>query len=262
MALSEDINLSASLKLILGTLVLYALYKAVHRLLFHPLARVPGPWYAAISTFYEFWWDCPNQGKYMFKINDMHRKYGPVVRINPWEVHINDPAFMEPLFANSKMDKDGFYYGGFGVDSASVSTVSADLHRLRRGAMAQFFSKANVAKLEPRVLARVQQLCNRIQKLKIEGKPVDISNAYRCLTTDITTDYAVPNTRNFLDHPNFAAVFNRVVRDTAGIINWNRHIPFLYPLMVRLKTSACTHLMDLSCCSRKRSYYAFSIFKT
>jgi hypothetical protein len=100
--------------------------------------------------------------------------------------------------------------------------------------MAMFFSKANVAKLEPRVLARVEQLCDRIYKLKAEDKPVDISNAYRCLATDITTDYAVPKTRNFLDHPDFAAIFNRVLRDTAGIINWNRHLPFIYPLMVNI----------------------------
>lgn len=132
------------------------------------------------------------------------------------------------------MEKDPFFYGGFGIDSASVSTVSPELHKLRRGAMAQFFSKANVAKLEPRVLARVEQLCNRIEKFKVEGKTVDISNAYRCLATDITTDYAVPKTRNFLDHPDFAAVFNRVLRDTAGIINWNRHFRFIYPLMVNI----------------------------
>ncbi|PSN66557.1 cytochrome P450 [Corynespora cassiicola Philippines] len=159
---------------------------------------------------------------------------GPIVRINPWEVHINDPAFVDTLWANSRMEKDVFFYGGFGIPQSSVATVSPESHKIRRGAMAQFFSKANVAKLEPRVLARVDQLCRRVREHFKEGKPVDISNAYRCLATDITTDYAVPNTRNFLDHPDFNSVFNRVVRDTAGVINWNRHLPFIYPLMVNV----------------------------
>lgn len=156
------------------------------------------------------------------------------MRINPWEVHINDPAFMDTLWANNKMEKDPFYYGGFGIDSAAVSTVSADMHRIRRGAMAPFFSKANVAKLEPRVLARVRQLCRRIDEFKEKDQPICVSDAYRCLATDITTDYAVPKTRNLLDHPNFASTFVRVVRDTAGVINWNRHIRFIYPLLVNV----------------------------
>ena len=234
MALASGISSLISLQPLIATVVFYVLYKVVYRLFFHPLSNVPGPWYAAISTFYEFWWDAPKSGQYMFRIEEMHKKYGPIVRINPWEVHINDPSFMDPLWGNSSLEKDPFFYGGFGIDTASVTTVSPETHKLRRGAMAQFFSKANVAKLEPRVLARVEQLCNRIQKLKAEDKPVDISNAYRCLATDIVTDYAVPKTRNFLDHPDFAAVFNRVLRDTSVIINWNRHIPIIYPLMVNI----------------------------
>jgi hypothetical protein len=231
MALASGISSLISLQLLIAAVVLYVFNKIVYRLFFHPLANVPGPWYAAISTLYEFWWDAPKSGRYMFKIEEMHKKYGPIVRINPREVHINDPSFMDTLWGNSALEKDPFFYGGFGLDSASVATVSPETHKLRRGAMAHFFSKANVAKLEPRVLARVEQLCNRIQKLKVEDKPVDISNAYRCLATDVVTDYAVPKTRNFLDHAEFAAVFNRVLRDTAGLSNWNRHIPILFPLL-------------------------------
>ncbi|KAF2113058.1 putative benzoate 4-monooxygenase cytochrome P450 [Lophiotrema nucula] len=215
--------------------------KAIQRLWFHPLAKVPGPWYAAISSFYEFWWDCPQAGRYWVKIEEMHKNYGPIVRINPWEVHINDPAFMDTLFSNSRMQKDSFFYGGFGIDTAAFSTVSADLHRVRRGAMANFFSKASITKLEPRVLSRVKQLCGRLQKCRDEGKPADLSNAYRCLATDVTTDYAVPNTRNFLDDPEFKKGFNGTIRDASAIINWNRHIPFLFPLVRSMPRSLVAH---------------------
>lgn len=40
---------------------------------------------------------------------------GPIIRINPWEVHIDgraDPAFWDVLYSNSnKLDKDPWYYG-------------------------------------------------------------------------------------------------------------------------------------------------------
>ena len=37
---------------------------------------------------------------------------GPCIRINPGEVHINDPAYWDVLYANSnKLDKDSWYCG-------------------------------------------------------------------------------------------------------------------------------------------------------
>lgn len=199
MALLTGTSALSAVGWLLVASTLFAIFKAIQRLWFHPLAKVPGPWYAAVSTLYEFWWDGPKAGRYWVKIEEMHKKYGPIVRINPWEVHINDPAFMDTLFSNSRMQKDPFYYGGFGIGASAFCTQSAELHRVRRGAMSYFFSKASIVKLEPRVLQRVKQLCRRLRECRDVGKPADLSNAYRCLATDVTTDYAVPNTRNFLD---------------------------------------------------------------
>lgn len=49
---------------------------AVYRLLLSPLAGVPGPKIAALTAWYEFYWNCPRQGHYIFKIEEMHQKYG------------------------------------------------------------------------------------------------------------------------------------------------------------------------------------------
>ncbi|KAF2468983.1 putative cytochrome P450 [Lindgomyces ingoldianus] len=234
MVSTANTNITDTVLRLLGATFVYCVSKALYQVLFHPLSSVPGDWYAVCTSLYEFWWNCPKSGRYFFKVEEMHRKYGPIVRINPWEVHINDPAFWDILYSNSRMEKDPIYYGGFGINGAAVATVSPDLHRIRRGAYAQFFSKAHVGKLEPRVLSRVKQLCTRIEQHMANDKAIDIQNAYRCLATDIITDYAAPKTRNFLDSSDFAAVFNRVLRDTAGIINWNRHIPIIYPLITSI----------------------------
>ena len=50
---------------------------AIYRLIPHPLAAVPGPKIAALTAWYEFYWDCPRKGQYAFRIQEMHRHYGP-----------------------------------------------------------------------------------------------------------------------------------------------------------------------------------------
>lgn len=97
--------------------------------------------------------------------------------------------------------------------------------------MAKFFSTANVAKLEPKVLARVQKLIERIREHQRSGKVVDISNAYRCYSTDVISDYAAPYSRDFLSTPDFSASFNRVLRDFSELMLWHRHIPVVFPIM-------------------------------
>jgi len=63
------------LGLCLGLLV-YVLGLILFRLFLSPLARVPGPIIAAATGWYEFYWDCLKQGQYVFRIQEMHKKYG------------------------------------------------------------------------------------------------------------------------------------------------------------------------------------------
>ncbi|GAB7365578.1 hypothetical protein MBLNU230_g6650t1 [Neophaeotheca triangularis] len=204
---------------------------AIYRLFLHPLAKVPGPKLAAITGWYEFYFDCFRKGQYVFKIQELHEVYGPVVRINPWEVHISDPEFFQVFYSDSRLDKDAWFYRAFGDNGAAVGTASWELHKARRGAMAKFFSVANVNKLEPKVLARVQTLLDRMEEHRKAGKVVDISNAFRCYATDVISDYAAPHGRDFLRSPDFSAAFNRVLRDFSELMLWHRHFPVVFPIM-------------------------------
>jgi len=97
--------------------------------------------------------------------------------------------------------------------------------------MAPFFSRANVKKLEARVLSRVRQLCSRIEEFAAKDQPVALHNAFRCLAADVVTDYAVPETKASLAHPDFSSYWVRSQRDFSSLISWNRHIPFVLPIL-------------------------------
>ena len=54
----------------------YFISLAFYRLTFHPLAGFPGPWLAAISRYYEAYYDVVQNGQYTFKIKELHKQYG------------------------------------------------------------------------------------------------------------------------------------------------------------------------------------------
>ncbi|KAL9019971.1 MAG: hypothetical protein Q9185_002761 [Variospora sp. 1 TL-2023] len=82
---------------------LYSVAVYVYRLTLHPLAGYPGPKFAGASYLYEFWYDVVLGGKYTEEIRKLHERYaslapGPLIRTNPYELHCNDPRFIDVLY--------------------------------------------------------------------------------------------------------------------------------------------------------------------
>lgn len=61
---------------VLGAVCAYWIAVAFYRLTLHPLARFPGPRLAAITRFYEAYYDVVCNGRYTFKIAELHEQYG------------------------------------------------------------------------------------------------------------------------------------------------------------------------------------------
>ncbi|KAK8215694.1 putative cytochrome P450 [Phyllosticta capitalensis] len=202
----------------------YLVTKIVYRLVFHPLASVPGSKLAAASLLYEFFWDAVMGGQYVFRVAEMHEKYGPVVRISPREVHISDPAFVDILYT-SREEKDERFYNFDGDNATVFATGPPTEHRRRRGALARLFTAANVAKVEPAMHHHLQKLFARMDEARQTGEPINASDAFRCLTMDIISEMTEPQCRNVLDSPDFARSFHRTIRVASASMTWQRYIP-------------------------------------
>ncbi len=63
---------------IFAALNIYTLSLVIYRLYFDPLAGFPGPRIAAATGWYEFYHDVIRRGQYIYKIEEMHKKYGIV----------------------------------------------------------------------------------------------------------------------------------------------------------------------------------------
>lgn len=172
-------------------LVLNGVYLAiivVLRLFLSPLADIPGPKLAALTYWYQSYYEFfPHRGQFLFKCDELHKKYGPVVRIGPDEVHINDPYFYNEAYGTSirRRHKSPVYFwmGGMGSfgDQSMFGTLDHDLHRLRRNALGAYFSKRKVRELEPRLRAKVLLLRQRLLERAGRGS-VNIRDAFGALT--------------------------------------------------------------------------------
>jgi hypothetical protein len=55
---------------------LYIIAGAIYRLRYSPIARYPGPRLAALTFWYEFYYDVVCKGRYSWRIQELHRIYG------------------------------------------------------------------------------------------------------------------------------------------------------------------------------------------
>ncbi|PKX96413.1 cytochrome P450 [Aspergillus novofumigatus IBT 16806] len=182
-----------------GLGAIYLLWVVLDRLYLSPIARFPGPKLAALTHLYEFYWDTICCGQFTFQIGRLHEKYGPIVRISPTELHINDPDYYE-----------------------------------LRAQLNPFFSSARIRRQEPAIKALVDKLCRRLEELKNTGQPLNIEHALTCYTTDVITDYSMGDGYHYLDAPDFIPQWHGTLIGTAKTMVFIRPVAWALPLLLAL----------------------------
>ena len=79
MAISSDMYsfvASHPIPVLCAVAVLYPLAVVIYRLYLDPLSTIPGPKLAAITFWYEYYYDGIKKGQYTFQIEKLHKQYG------------------------------------------------------------------------------------------------------------------------------------------------------------------------------------------
>ncbi|KAG4418059.1 hypothetical protein IFR04_008796 [Cadophora malorum] len=235
---------STTVLVLLTSWILYHVVQAVHRLYFSPIAKFPGPKLAAVSFWYEFYYDVVLGGQYTFEIGRMHEKYGPIIRINPYELHVSSPEFYEKLYAGpgKRRHRWDWMTVQFDVPQSMFGTNDHDLHRIRRAAVHPFFSKGAVRKLQPIIEERVEALMGRFRGFQASGEPVPLNYAFSAYTNDIAQEYAFARSDHRIDQDDFEPTFHdaSVAGSTGGALI--KQYPWILPLMKVLPDSFMTWL--------------------
>ncbi|KAL8663897.1 MAG: hypothetical protein Q9202_003446 [Teloschistes flavicans] len=192
-----------------GIGALYVLSLVTYRLVFSPIAKFPGPKLAAATTWYELYYDIIHKGKYIFEIEKMHDKYGPIVRINPFELSIRDSEYYDELYVAGSVratDRyEGFVNGVVDFEGSHLATIGHDLHRKRRKPLDPYFSRVGVQKLEPMVADLCERLViGRFERFKGTGKVVRFDHAFTAFSGDVISRLCVDDPPNLVDDPDFS----------------------------------------------------------
>ncbi|KAK7428184.1 hypothetical protein QQZ08_005250 [Neonectria magnoliae] len=214
---------------------LYFATVAFYRLFLHPLARFPGPKLAAATRWFEAYYDIIQNGQYTSKIAKMHERYGPIIRISPDELHINDPSFFPTLFRHEgRWDKYAWAVNAQSIHGATIFTADHDQHKARRQPLNPCFSKATVASRQGMIRKKLVRLCERISEFAETGRVLDIGAAISAFQRDVLTNYVLGKSYDDLEKEDFNAGMMIVAQAGGKVWRLTKHFPWYGPTLLSI----------------------------
>lgn len=259
---------------VLSLVVTSIIGRAIYRLYFHPLSKFPGPKLASVTHLYEFYYDVVRKGRYLWEIEKMHEQYGenyqrpsgmmiigshihaiagPIVRITPRELHINDPYFHDHIYASGgrKRNKDPKFIPLFSAPLSMISTVDHEHHRFRRSLLSNFFSKKSVNKITPLIQGKVAVLIDRFEQAYQDGSVVDLTAAFCALAGDIIHHYTYGESLNYIQDKSFENHIHGGILELESVTHLNRFFPFLLPLLQLMPSCLVAYFKPATAAIRK-----------
>jgi len=160
---------------------------------------------------------------------------GPIVRINPWELSINDADFYPNVSSPSPGRRIEAYLGagfeGTGLAGGSVGfTISHELHSERRKPLEPFFSRRTVEeRLEPMITNMALQLRERLKQKQGTGAVLSPGHMIVAFSTDVAAKHVLGETLGLFEDDNYSPYWAETIN------TWIRYCPIgvTFPWAIR-----------------------------
>jgi cytochrome P450 len=140
-------------------------------------------------------------GQRIFYVQELHQKYGSVVRIEPGEVVVSDlEAFREIHRIGSGFVKSDWYKTSTpGIEDNIFAMTDVQDHAARRRLLARPFSRSSLlANFQPLVVDRVQLAVSRMQEEASRGD-CDVMKWWTLMATDVIAQVAFGDESKLLE---------------------------------------------------------------
>ena len=210
---------------ITGAFFAYSCWIAVKRLFLHPLADIPGPLLARLTSWHECYYDWWLGGKHPWALKAMHEKYGPIVRPVPEDVHIDDPDYLETIYAIR--NRNSPFSGGLLIDQSIGATEDFAHHKMRRDALSPYFSHKAVLSLERVLTAKRDKLVAIFEEALESKQPLNISDAVFAYSNDVVRAFSFGSDNALLDSLSEAKVQRQNLAKLLTGVALNKHFPWI-----------------------------------
>lgn len=170
---------------------MYTIARIAYNVFFHPLRKFPGPLSHRLTvlprTFYLL------TGRLPFHVSELHKRYGPIVRVGPHELAFSSPQAWRDIYGHKKVGEielpkyDGTYQI-FPHLPASIINSNREEHSALRRQLSHGFSDRSMREQEPLIGAYVDLLIKRL-KDHTNGESIqNLREWYNFTTFDIIGD--------------------------------------------------------------------------
>lgn len=180
-----------------GIAVIYVLIRATAS----PLRSIPGPF---ATRFSRLWYLQKVWTGELPRLNiQLHRRYGPVVRLAPNEYSLDDPAAVKVIYGLGTTFTKGPWYTASGLpfkkDWNMFQMPENDKHIAIRKKLAGLYTMSSLIKMESQVDECIDVIETRFRELARAGTALDLQQWMQCYAFDVIGNITVAKRFGFLD---------------------------------------------------------------
>ena len=128
---------------------------------------------------------------------------------------------------NKRLDKYDYYYSMLGNPTATFPTIKHEVHKVRRAALANYFSPTSIDRFRPVVQKVADRLTDRMKQSIADDKPIPLFFAFRCLTVDIFCEYLYGKQMHLVDREDWGRSFYSAWRSLWELSPLIRQLPWM-----------------------------------
>ncbi|KAF6823235.1 cytochrome p450 [Colletotrichum plurivorum] len=172
-------------------------YSVLYNCFLSPLSKVPGPVVAKVSPFWLMRAVC--RGNLNRDIQELHRRYGPVVRLSPTEVSFATIEAQNAIHRPGASSKTGLFFTKEGTLEAMMGEIiwpapnlltatKPEEHQRLKRALQPAFTERSLQSQEPIQRQHVERLINNVRRSSEKNVFVDLTPHMSRAIWDIVSD--------------------------------------------------------------------------
>ncbi|KAI9713247.1 MAG: hypothetical protein M1820_001234 [Bogoriella megaspora] len=216
-----------------------AIFYVIYQRYLHPLAGIPGPFWASLSRLWLVK-HCRDGDMHRVMIA-LHERHGKLIRIGPNELSIADIDAIKTVYAAGTKFRKSEWYGVWQGHRKFDLFAERDerLHGQQRRLVSRPYSMESLKDLEPYVDDAVRVFLSNMEKSK--GQSIDMGNWVQLFAFDVIGEVTFSKPFGFMENGRDDGSF-KAIQAALWSASWLGQVPWVYWMHDRLMPYIGNHL--------------------